>query len=129
MEGVVRLQQSQVFSSRDPSIDMKTETEHTQNTLKSQKVWFLTLGWYVFLFFFSFHFMLSFLKICNAICVYIGFHAREPLYLNSAVITWGLQSTSAQIVYLAVKKGNILVKILLLKIFIANYCHFLNPAV
>ena len=28
-----------------------------------------------------------------------------------------------KIVYLAVKKGNILVNILLLKIFIANYCH------
>ena len=29
-----------------------------------------------------------------------------------------------KIVYLAVKKGNILVNILLLKIFITNYCHF-----
>ena len=28
-----------------------------------------------------------------------------------------------KIVYLTVKKGNILVNILLLKIFIANYCH------
>ena len=28
-----------------------------------------------------------------------------------------------KIVYLAAKKGNILVNILLLKIFIANYCH------
>ena len=34
-----------------------------------------------------------------------------------------------KIVYLAVKKGNILVNILLLKIFIANNCHLLNPAV
>ena len=25
-----------------------------------------------------------------------GGHAREPLYLNSAVIAWWLQSTSAQ---------------------------------
>ena len=49
--------------------------------------------------------------------------AREPLYLNSAFIVCWLQWTSAKIVYLAVKKGNILVYILLLKIFIANYRH------
>ena len=51
------------------------------------------------------------------------FFAREPLYSNSAVIAWWLQSTSAQIVYLAVKKGKILVNTLLMKIFITNYCH------
>ena len=33
-----------------------------------------------------------------------------------------------KIVYLAVKNDNILVNILLLKLFIANYCH-INPAV
>ena len=52
------------------------------------------------------------------------YHAREPLYLNSAVMVCWLQSMSTQIVvYLAVNKGNILVNILLLKIFIANYYH------
>ena len=35
---------------------------------------------------------------------------------------------SAKIVYLAIKKGNILVTILVLKIFITNFCH-INPAV
>ena len=35
------------------------------------------------------------------------YHAREPLYPNSAVIMWGMQLH--KIVYLAVKKGNILV--------------------
>ena len=48
---------------------------------------------------------------------------REPLYSNSTVIAWWLQSTSAQIMYLAFNKGNILVNFLLLKIFIANYYH------
>ena len=36
-------------------------------------------------------------------------HAREPLYSNNAVITCWLPSTSAQKVYLAVKKRIILV--------------------
>ena len=53
------------------------------------------------------------------------YHARDPLYSNSAVIAWWLQSTSAQKVYITVKKGNILVNILLQKIFLANYCHLL----
>ena len=47
------------------------------------------------------------------------YYAREPLYSNSAVIACWLQSTSAQIVYLAVKRGNILVNRLLLKNSIA----------
>ena len=47
-------------------------------------------------------------------------HAREPLNSNSAVIAWWLQSTSAQNFDLTVKKGNILVNFLLLKIFLAN---------
>ena len=43
-------------------------------------------------------------------------HVREPLYSNSAVIAWWLH----KIEYLAVNKGNILVNVLLVKIFIAN---------
>ena len=55
-------------------------------------------------------------------------HAREPLYWNSAIIAMWLQSMSAQnsvpiAVKKAVKKGNILVLFLPLKIFISYYYH------
>ena len=43
-------------------------------------------------------------------------HVREPLYSNSVVIAWWLH----KIEYLAVNKGNILVNVSLVKIFIAN---------
>ena len=43
-------------------------------------------------------------------------HVREPLYSNSAVIAWWLHKKE----YLAVNKGNILVNVLLVKIFIAH---------
>ena len=55
-------------------------------------------------------------------------HAREPLYSKSAVVAWWLQSTSAQKEYLAVNKGNILVNILLMKIFI-KLLSLINPVV
>ena len=48
-------------------------------------------------------------------------HAREPLYSNSAVIAGWLQSTRAHIVYLAVKKCNIFVTILLLETLFADH--------
>ena len=54
-------------------------------------------------------------------------HAREPLSSNSAdsLLTsrGGCSRRVHKIVYLAGKKSNILVNILLLKLFIADYCH------
>ena len=48
----------------------------------------------------------------------------NPLHSNSAVIARvGCSRRVHRIVYLVVKKGNILVIILLLKLFITNYCH------
>ena len=43
--------------------------------------------------------------------------------IHRVVVTGCSRQVQKKIVYLAVKKGNTLVNILLLKIFIANYCH------
>ena len=43
--------------------------------------------------------------------VIVNRHAREPLYSTSAILVWWLQLKSAQIVYLAVKNGHILVNV------------------
>ena len=52
------------------------------------------------------------------------FHAREPLYSNSAVIAGWLQPTRAE----TVKKGSIFINILLQKTFFADYCHlYIQP--
>ena len=64
--------------------------------------------------------MITMLKVVEHVPT---FHPREPLYSNSAVIAWCCSQEVHKKVYLAVKKGNILVICLLMKVFIANYYH------
>ena len=64
--------------------------------------------------------MITMLKVVKHVPT---FHPKNPLYSNSPVIAWCCSQGVHKIVYLAVKKGNILVNLLLMKIFIANSYH------